>query len=133
MKLQVHLWLGSEHAQETDSIYNSQSSNRLSSNGPSYPSIVGSFLKDPWIVLGDTCPDFSHKNMILYVFITSYMIFIQNEHVKLNETYLDTQGHFKEELSNVTDVLWGLPPNLVKLKPLPKYTIITHLSALKPH
>ena len=60
---------------------------------------------DPWIVLGDVFPEVSNSKMLVYEFRTYHMNFIQNEHVKLNEIYQDTQGHFKENLSNVVDVL----------------------------
>ena len=64
----------------------------------------GSFLKDPWMVLGVVCPDVSNPNMLVYEFRTTHMNFIQNKHVKLEETYIDTQGRFKANLSNVMDV-----------------------------
>ena len=63
----------------------------------------GYFLKDPWIVLRFRL-DVSNPNMTVYVFITTHLNFIQNERVKLDETYLDTQGHFKATFSNVMDV-----------------------------
>ena len=40
------------------------------------------------------------------------MNFTQNEHVKLNETCLDTQGHFEEHLSNIMNVLGNLTSKL---------------------
>ena len=80
----------------------------------SIDTMFGSFLKDPWLVLEDVCPDFSKPNMILYEFITSHMIFIQNEHVNFDETCLDTQDNFKEHLSNVMDVLGCLTSKLHK-------------------
>ena len=36
------------------------------------------------------------------------MNLIQNEHIKLDETHLDVQGHFKAYLSNVLNVLGHL-------------------------
>ena len=72
----------------------------------------GSFLKDPLVVLGDNFPDDSNPNIIFYKFNTSHMNFIQNEHVKLDETCLDTQGLFKENLSNIMDVLGRLTSKL---------------------
>ena len=63
----------------------------------------GSFLKDPWMVLVDVCPDVSNPNIFVFEFRTTHMNFIQNKHVKLDETCLDTQGRFKAKLSN--DVL----------------------------
>ena len=60
---------------------------------------------DPWIVLGDVFPDVSNPNIIYITLGNLYMNFIQKEHVKLNEIYQDTQGHFKANLSNVVDVL----------------------------
>ena len=65
----------------------------------------GFFLKDPRMVLGGTFPDVSNPNITLYEFWTTHMKFIKNRHVKLDETRLDTQGHFKAHLSNVMDVL----------------------------
>ena len=65
--------------------------------------LEGSFFKDPWMVLGDFCLDISNPNIILHEIITSKMNFIQNEHVKREETFLDTQGRFKANLSNVMD------------------------------
>ena len=67
-----------------------------------------SFLKDPWIVLGDVLTDLSNPKNILQNFITPHMNLIQNEHIKLDETFLDTEGHFKATLSNVMDVLGRL-------------------------
>ena len=40
------------------------------------------------------------------------MNILKNEHVKLDETCLHTQGHFKATLSNVMDVLECLTPKL---------------------
>ena len=48
------------------------------------------------------------------------MNFMYKEHVKLNETCLDTQGHFKAHLSNIMDVLGRLTS---KLDTLPIYYI----------
>ena len=56
------------------------------------------------MVLGDVGPDVSNPNMIIDEFRNSHMNFIQNKHVKLEETYIDTQGRFKANLSNVMDV-----------------------------
>ena len=42
--------------------------------------------------------------MFVYYFRTYHMIFIKNKHVKLDETYIDIQGRFKTNLSNVVDV-----------------------------
>ena len=55
------------------------------------------------MVLGDVCPDVSNPKILVQVFRTSHMNFIQNEHVKFDETCLDTQGHFKVNMSNVMD------------------------------
>ena len=44
------------------------------------------------MVLGDDFPDVSNPNTIVYKFNTSHMTFIQNKHVKLDETHLDVQG-----------------------------------------
>ena len=57
------------------------------------------------MVLGDVFPDVSYSNKLLYDFRTSHMNFIRKEHVKLDEICLDTQGHFKANLSNVMDIL----------------------------
>ena len=74
----------------------------------------GSFLQDPWIVVADVWQEFSRRNMISYEFITSHMNFTLNEHVKLDETYLDTQGHFRVTHLNVIDVLGCLTSKLHK-------------------
>ena len=50
--------------------------------------------------------------MIIYELKTYHMSFIQNEHVKLDETYIDTQGHPKASLSNVMDILGRLTSKL---------------------
>ena len=39
----------------------------------------GSFLKDPWLVLGDSLPDVSNKNIIIYEFRTSHMSFMPKQ------------------------------------------------------
>ena len=64
------------------------------------------------MVLGDVFQDVSNPNILVYDFSTSHMNFIQNEHVKLNETGIDTQGRFKRKLSNVIDVLGRLTSKL---------------------
>ena len=89
-----------------------------------------SSCKDPWMVLGDNFPDFSNTKTIFYEFNTIDMNFIQNKQVKLDETRLDAQGHFKAHLSNLIDV-W--PPKSTKLDTLPIHDIINHLYSLKPH
>ena len=93
----------------------------------SLDSKFGSSLKDPWLILGDVCPNVSNPKMILYKFITSHINFIENEHVRLNETCLDTQGHFKENLLNIMNI-----PGLLtsKFYRMPIYAIITHLRTL---
>ena len=73
---------------------------------------LGSFLKDPWIVLGNNFTDVSNLNIIVYEFDTSHINVIQNEHVKLDETCLDTRGHFQARLSNIMDVLGRLTSKL---------------------
>ena len=50
----------------------------------------------------------SNPNMFYYEFRTYHKSFIQKEHVKLDETYIDSQGHFKANLSNVMGVLGRL-------------------------
>ena len=60
------------------------------------------------MVLGDVFPDFYSPNILVYEFRTSHMIFNQNEHVKINETSVDTEGHFKANLFNVMDALGRL-------------------------
>ena len=57
------------------------------------------------MVLGDVFSDVSNPNKTLYEFMNSYMNFIKNEHVKLDETCIDTQGCFKAKHLNVMDVL----------------------------
>ena len=71
-----------------------------------------SFLKDRWMVLGDVFLEFSNPNMFLYEFRTYHINFIQNKHVKLDETCIETQGRFKANLSNVMDVLGCLTSKL---------------------
>ena len=63
-----------------------------------------SFLKDPLLVLEVFFLDISNLNTSFYKFRTSHINFIQNKHVKLDETYQGTQGHFEANLSNVMDV-----------------------------
>ena len=60
------------------------------------------------MVRGDVWHNSSNPNMFVYDFRTSHINFIQNEHVKLNETYKNTQGRFKANLSNVMDVFGRL-------------------------
>ena len=74
----------------------------------------GSFLKDPWMVLGDVFLDVSKPNILVYKFVSYNIIFIMNEHVKPDKTCIDTQGHFKVNLSNVMDVLRRLISKLQK-------------------
>ena len=57
------------------------------------------------MVLGDVCLSVSKLNMIFYNFRTSYMNLIKKEHVKLNETCINSEGRFKANLLNVMDVL----------------------------
>ena len=52
----------------------------------------GSFLKDPWMVLGDIFLEVSNPNMFLYEFKTSHINFIQNEQIILEETCYDIRG-----------------------------------------
>ena len=47
----------------------------------------GSFIKDPWLILRDLHLDVSNSNMIVHDFRTSHINFIQNEYIKLDETY----------------------------------------------
>ena len=72
----------------------------------------GSFLKDPWLVLGDVFPDVFNPNMIVCEFISSHMNFLHNELVKPDKTCIDTQGCFKLTLSNVMDILGRLTSKL---------------------
>ena len=71
------------------------------------------------------------------------MNFTQNEHVKLNETCLDTKGHFKATFSNFMDVLGRLTSKLhetqdidyIRYNNFSKYLItslITH-KHIEPH
>ena len=50
--------------------------------------------------------------MFVYEFKNYQINFILNKHVKLDETYIDTQGHFKANLSNIMDVLGLLTSKL---------------------
>ena len=65
----------------------------------------GSFLKDPWMVLGDVFPDVSNPNMIKYEFSTFKMNFTQNEPVKLDETCLDTHKHIEPHMRHIGDLV----------------------------
>ena len=56
------------------------------------------------MVLGDVFLDVSNPNMLVYEFKTSHLNFIPKEHIKLNETYQDTQGRFMTNLSNIMDI-----------------------------
>ena len=60
------------------------------------------------MVLGDVFLDVSNPNMIVYEFNTSHMNFIKNKHVKLDKTCIDTQDHFKANLSIFMTVLGRL-------------------------
>ena len=46
--------------------------------------------------------------------MTYNMSFIQNKHVKLDETCIDKQGHFKACLSNIMYILGRLTSKLHK-------------------
>ena len=61
----------------------------------------------------ESYPEVSNPNMLVYKFRTYNMILIQNEHVKIDETYIDTQGRFKENHSSVMDVLGRLASKLL--------------------
>ena len=78
----------------------------------SLDSMFGCFLKDPWLVLWNVFPEFSNANTTVYKFITYHMNFVKNEHVKLNETCLDTQGRFKPHFLNIMDILGLLTSKL---------------------
>ena len=52
--------------------------------------------------------------MFVYGFGTYHMSFIKNEHVNLYETYIDSQGRFKANLSKVMDVLGRLTSKLLE-------------------
>ena len=56
------------------------------------------------MVLGDVFLDVLNPNMLVYKFRASNIYFIQNKNVKLDETHVDTQGHFKVNLSNIMDI-----------------------------
>ena len=64
------------------------------------------------MVLGDVFPKVSNPNMPRHEFRTSHMNFIKNKQVKLDETFVETEGSFKAELSNVMDVLGRLTSKL---------------------
>ena len=57
------------------------------------------------MVFLDVFPDVSNPNMFVYNFRTSYINFIQDKHVKLDETCQDTEGRLKANLLNVMDIL----------------------------
>ena len=67
------------------------------------------------MVLGDVFLDFSRPNMFVYKFRTSHINFIENEHIKLDETCKDTHGHLKANLLNVMDVLRRLTCKLFEI------------------
>ena len=67
----------------------------------------------------DLDPDVSNTNILSYEFRTYNVSFIKNEHLKLDETCIDTQGYFKANLLNVMDV-----------HTRHKYTIINHLRTI---
>ena len=73
---------------------------------------VWSFIKDPWLVLGDICLDVSNVSMIIHDSLNSYMNLIQKEQLKLIETCLEKQGHLKATSSNIMDVLGRLTSKL---------------------
>ena len=54
--------------------------------------------------------------MFVYEFRTYHINFIQNEHVKLDETYINIQGHFKENLLTVKDFLGRLTSKIHKTR-----------------
>ena len=64
------------------------------------------------MVLADVHPDVSNPDLIVYEFITFHVNFTQYKNIKLDETFLDTQGHFKANLLNVMDVLGRLTSKL---------------------
>ena len=70
------------------------------------------------MVLGDVFLDVLNPNIRIYEVWTYHTNFIQNEHVNLYETCLDTQDHFKANLSNVMDVLGRLASNIPRLDTL---------------
>ena len=55
--------------------------------------------------------DVSTPNLLEFKLRKYQMSFKKNKHVKIDETYLDTQGRLKVRLSNVMDI-W--PPNFTK-------------------
>ena len=59
---------------------------------------LGSSFKASYEYYLESYPDISHQNMFAYNFRTYYMSFVKNEHIKLDETCIDTQGHFKANL-----------------------------------
>ena len=66
------------------------------------------------MVVGDIFTKNSNPNILIYKFRTSQINFIQNKHVKLNETCEETQGRFNAKDSNVMDVLGRLTSKLHK-------------------
>ena len=66
------------------------------------------------MVLRNNFPDVSNLNTTFYKFNTYHMNFIENEHVKLDETRLNVQGLLKPYLSNALDVLGHLTSKLQK-------------------
>lgn len=60
----------------------------------SYGHKHGSLLKDSCFVLGGVFLYVSNQSIIFYEVMTWNMNFIQNEEVKLDETCLETRGHF---------------------------------------
>ena len=58
--------------------------------------------------------DVFNQNVIVYEFRNFHINLIQNKHVKLDETYIDRQGRFKENLLNIMKVLGCLTSKLHK-------------------
>ena len=71
-----------------------------------FRSLCGSYM--------ESYPDVYTSNMFIFKFSTYNMIFIVNEHIKSDETYFGTKGHFKENLSNIMDILGRLTSKLHK-------------------
>ena len=92
--------------------------------------MLGFSFRDPCGSYMDLYPDDFIKNMLVYEFRTYHMCFIHNEYVKLNKTYIDIQGGFYANLSNVIDVLGHLTSKLHEHYTLPMYAIITNLMTL---
>ena len=74
--------------------------------------MLGSYLRAPYGSYVESYVDVSTPNMCVYLFRTYHMSFIQNKHVKHDETYIVTQRCFKTSLSNDVNIFGRLTSKL---------------------